>query len=99
MKKWIMAKTEDKNKSNVINKLMREPKLANLSRCALEILYNRGYQTVNAIEEFLYSSINNIHDTRLLADSMNAIHLMIEAVKKGKHIVVYGDYDAGATRS
>lgn len=94
MKKWIMAKTEDKNKSNVINKLMREPKLANLSRCALEILYNRGYQTVDAIEEFLYSSINNIHDTRLLADSMNAIHLMIEAVKKGKHIVVYGDYDS-----
>lgn len=59
------------------------------------LLWNRGFKTQTAIDEFLnpdYSS--DIHDPFLFNDMPKAVGIIFNAIKQGKKITVHGDYDA-----
>lgn len=60
-----------------------------------QLLWNRGLQTQEQIDEFLnpdYSA--DVHDPFLFKDMVKATDIIFEAIKTDKRIVVHGDYDA-----
>lgn len=81
-------------KFNILKNLKSEPNLKNLSYQTLEILYERGYRTTDDIEKFLYSTIYDLHDSRLLKDSEKAVKILSNAIKNKLHIVLFSDYDS-----
>ncbi len=59
-----------------------------------QVLYNRGVRTASQAEEFLNPSSGELDCAFLLAGAHEAIGLLRWAARRGKRVVVYGDYDA-----
>lgn len=70
-------------------------------RVVLQLLYNRGLKEKKEIEKFLNPGCaENGYDPFLFQNMRAAVELIIEHIKKGDFIVVYGDFDAdGVTAS
>lgn len=69
-----------------------------LSALAAKILVTRGYTTAEGALRFLRNDEQVIHDPYLLHDMNGAVARIQHAIEHQENIVVYGDYDAGATR-
>ncbi|MFJ8531238.1 single-stranded DNA-binding protein [Bacillus sp. NPDC094106] len=95
--KWIRPEDTVERREK-LQALRKAKELKHLADCVLEILYNRGFDTVEKIESFLHMDITDIHNPQLMKDSDKAVSLLIHAIEHSLHIVVYGDYDCGATR-
>jgi|WetSurMetagenome_2_1015567.scaffolds.fasta_scaffold01402_9 single-stranded-DNA-specific exonuclease len=75
-------------------------KLPEYDRVILQLLYNRDLRDSEAIELFLHGKYEDNFDPFLFNKMEEAINLVIEHVKKGNKVCVYGDYDAdGMTAS
>lgn len=57
------------------------------------LLYQRGCQTKEQIEEFLNPSAARLHRPQTLPDIKLATERIITALKKKERILIYGDYD------
>lgn len=95
--KWIYCKSQ--KKKDQLKVLRDNPKLSNLSDSAIEILYNKGIDTVEKIEKFLYTGLDDIHDPRLLKDAELAVKIIIPHIKAGSHFVIMTDYDSDGVLS
>lgn len=58
-----------------------------------QLLYNRGFKTVNEVEKFFNPDSSDLPDRRNLRDLDKAVKEILETVKSGGKIVIYGDYD------
>lgn len=59
-----------------------------------DILVKRGYETPEAVENFLNPNYDEqLHDPYLMKDMRAAAERIIDAVEKKQSIVIYGDYD------
>jgi single-stranded-DNA-specific exonuclease len=78
----------------------------------LDILWNRGLHSAEAVRAFLSDSIDpnlsldisgngslNFYNPFLFRDMQTAVDLIIKHIKKGNKIIVYGDYDADGVTS
>jgi single-stranded-DNA-specific exonuclease len=75
-------------------------KFPEYDRVILQLLYNRNLRDAEAIELFLHGRYENNFDPFIFNKMEEAISLVIEHIKKGDMICVYGDYDAdGMTAS
>ncbi|PIZ94809.1 MAG: single-stranded-DNA-specific exonuclease RecJ [Candidatus Magasanikbacteria bacterium CG_4_10_14_0_2_um_filter_37_12] len=66
-----------------------------LPKIVANLLYNRGIETQEKIDEFLnpdYST--DIHDPMLFNDMEKAVNRIMSAIEKEERIIVHGDYDA-----
>lgn len=57
------------------------------------LLHNRGIDDVAAARAFLEPKLDDLHDPSLLAGAESAARRIVEAMKTGRKIVLYGDYD------
>ena len=64
-----------------------------LDKRILNLLRNRGYETQEAINEFLDPTKDLLNDPFLLNGMKEAKARIEEAIEKNQKIVVYGDYD------
>lgn len=85
---------ETKEREEVVERLRNDERLSHLSRATLNILVNRGVDTYEKIQMILDNDIMNQHDPSLMKDSDKLVQHLKVAIEKGKHIVVYGDYDS-----
>lgn len=76
-------------KQNYINNL----KLGNISKLDALILANRDIIDPNKIDMYLNPSLDKLHDPFLLNDMDKAVDLIIETMKNGGEIRIFGDYD------
>ena len=76
-------------KQNYINNL----KLGNISKLDALILANRDIIDPNKIDMYLNPSLDKLHDPFLLNDMDKAVDLIIDTMKKGGEIRIFGDYD------
>lgn len=90
-KKWQFHNPDEASVASVATAL-------GLSTLAAKILVSRGYDTAEKATQFLRVDDAVIHDPYLLHDMEGAIARIKLAIEEQQHIVVYGDYDAGATR-
>ncbi len=71
----------------------------NLPGLVARILSTRGIQTPKEAERFLYPSLDHLSDPFLLPDVESAVAVLLEAVRKGRKIGLFGDYDADGITS
>ena len=92
------------NKRWLVNKTNQEF-LEYLSRCAsistvfAQVLVNRGLKDVKSIKDFLFPSIENLHDPFLMPDTGKAVKRIKTAMAKNETVLVCGDYDADGITS
>ena len=82
-----------------LNNLKNNERLYSLSSSAIDVLYNRGFKTVEEIEKHLFSTLNDIHPSYLLKDSDKFVEIVSEAIRNGDEIVNYSDYDSDGVTS
>ncbi|MCQ2493378.1 MAG: single-stranded-DNA-specific exonuclease RecJ [Lachnospiraceae bacterium] len=63
------------------------------------ILRNRNIETLDEAREFIYGSVENIHNPLLLKDMEKAVDYITEAIDAGKKIRIIGDYDVDGVTS
>ena len=66
---------------------------AGVSSLVAQILLNRGLNDPDVATRFLQAKLNDLHDPALLPGAAEAAERISRAVKMGKKIVIYGDYD------
>lgn len=64
------------------------------NKIILQLLFNRGLSGQPDIERFFKPDKNNLYDPFLFKDMAAAVALVINHLKAGNLIVIYGDYDA-----
>lgn len=65
----------------------------------IELLQKRGIETEEEIREFLSDRPQKTYDPFLLLNMREGVDLILSAVKCGKKICIYGDYDADGVTS
>lgn len=90
--KWVYSKKR-------IDDLKKDSRLTGISDTVLQILLNRGYDTPEKIESFLFSTMEHLHDTRLMKDAEKAVQILKESIEAGELIVNYSDYDSDGVES
>lgn len=76
-------------KQNYINNL----KLGNISKLDALILGNRDIIDPKKVDMYINPDLSKLHDPFLLNDMAKAVDLIIETMKKGGEIRIFGDYD------
>lgn len=92
MKRWIIQKPYSKQFSDI---------LPGYHPVILQLLYERGLDTHEKVDEFLNPDYTqDVHDPFLFSDMKKAVERIIQAIEKKEKILIYGDYDAdGVTAS
>lgn len=76
----------------LLTKVSKDPTIATL-------LLNRNIYSYEEANEFFNPDIKLLHDPYLMKDMAKAIKIILEALKNGERIMVYGDYDVDGTTS
>ena len=76
-------------KQNYINNL----KLGNITKLDALILGNRDIISPSKVDMYLNPSLSKLHDPFLLNDMDKAVELIIDTMKNGGEIRIFGDYD------
>lgn len=76
-----------------------EAKTFGLEESVAELLYQRGIQSKDELEEFLQPNLENLFDPFLFQDMEKAVARIEEAIQHNESILVYGDYDADGMTS
>ncbi len=66
---------------------------AGVSSLLAQILLNRGVGNAAQAREFIQARLTHLHDPELLPGAADAAERIVRAVREGKRIVIYGDYD------
>jgi len=59
----------------------------------VQILKNRGYQSVEKIEAFFAPTADNLYDPFLISDMEKAVKRLAIAIERKERILIHGDYD------
>lgn len=74
-------------------------KEAGISELVVTLLLNREIKTIEAMQKFIRSSIEDMYPPFLMKDMEKAIHMVQEAIVENKKILIYGDYDVDGVTS
>jgi single-stranded-DNA-specific exonuclease len=66
---------------------------ARISPLAAQLLINRGIENPARAVEYLETRMAHLHDPELIAGVVEAAERIVRAVRDGRKIVIYGDYD------
>ncbi|MFC1615310.1 single-stranded-DNA-specific exonuclease RecJ [Patescibacteria group bacterium] len=90
-KKWqIATPIKDKVKE----------KFPEINAILLQLLFNRGINTQDKIDEFLNSDYGeDLYDPFLFKDMRKAIDRVLKAIENNEKITIFGDYDADGVTS
>ncbi|EOD00660.1 single-stranded-DNA-specific exonuclease RecJ [Caldisalinibacter kiritimatiensis] len=85
--------------NNDYNKTKELIEKIGISELTAKILINRGIDSVEAIERFLYPDISKLYNPFLLKDMDIAVKRVIRAIEEKENIWIYGDYDVDGVTS
>lgn len=91
MEKWFI-----RNNPGDVNKISMEN---NISKPLAKILINRGLTDRVDIESFLNPDIKKLHKPLLMEDMDAAGRLILDKIRKGKKILIVGDFDVDGIMS
>ena len=64
-----------------------------LSPLVAQLLLNRGIEDPTVAVAFLEARLGSLHDPELLPGAVEAADRIVQAIRRGRKIVIYGDYD------
>jgi single-stranded-DNA-specific exonuclease len=91
--KWELTPEPD---PLVVNQLVSE---LSLPPVAAKLLANRGLDSKDKAEPFLYPSIDNLHDPFLLSDMDKGVERVMRALRDKEKFMIFGDYDVDGITS
>jgi single-stranded-DNA-specific exonuclease len=65
----------------------------NFSSLLLKLLFDRKLDTRAKVESFFNPDLSQLHDPFLFSDTAQAVKRVIDALREGEDILIYGDYD------
>lgn len=68
-----------------------------ISAPVARILAGRGLSNIEAARGFLSPSLADLHDPMLMRDMAQAVARLLQAIRAGEKILIYGDYDVDGT--
>ncbi|QDU38503.1 Single-stranded-DNA-specific exonuclease RecJ [Maioricimonas rarisocia] len=80
----------------IITRLTREMQCSPL---LAQVLASRGYESGDEANAFLVAKIGDLHDPGLLPGVSEAADRIVSAVKAGRRVTIYGDYDVDGVTS
>jgi len=83
---WIKPEIDSAWCQEIVNEFHIHPVLA-------QVLASRGFDSLEAIHDFLYAKLPQLIDPNLFADMDKATERILTALEKGENILVYGDND------
>ncbi|GKX65440.1 single-stranded-DNA-specific exonuclease RecJ [Inconstantimicrobium mannanitabidum] len=85
---WFLINRKDEKTSieNLINEL-------DVDYYTAKLLVNRGIEEIGEAKKFLNPTIANFYSETLMKDMERGVEIICNAIKSGKKIIVYGDYD------
>jgi single-stranded-DNA-specific exonuclease len=66
---------------------------AGVSSLVAQLLLNRGVSDPSCARAFLEAKLTQLHDPELLPGAAESAERLVRAVREGRKIVIYGDYD------
>ncbi|MBR1944619.1 MAG: single-stranded-DNA-specific exonuclease RecJ [Alphaproteobacteria bacterium] len=85
------------NNNALINELSLQ---INLDKILIQVLVNRGFDNIEAINEFLNCKLKNtIPDPLLILDMEKAVLRISNAILNNEQVVIFGDYDVDGMTS
>lgn len=90
MKRWILSLPDPVKAEEISRRFQLSPLIS-------QILLNRNITSPEDLTHFLHPSLAHLPDPEKMKDMKKATARLVEAVKKGEAITVYGDYDVDGT--
>lgn len=90
-KRWRLTAPDE----NSVQEIQKE---LSISSVLAKILVTRGITSADEAKNFMDMDPSGIHNPYLMKDMERAVERIRRAIEQQEKIVVYGDYDAGATR-
>jgi len=69
----------------------------NVPHLIAKILLHRGIRSLEEAKAFFRPSLENLHDPFLMPDMERAVRRVLQAIRRGERILIYGDYDVDGT--
>jgi single-stranded-DNA-specific exonuclease len=69
----------------------------NIPAALCKILVQRGIESFDAAKKYFRPSLDELHDPWLMKDMDKAVKRIMDAIRRGEKILVYGDYDVDGT--
>ncbi len=91
-KDWVLLQSDPEKVSKIVRFL-------GISETIASVLVNRGVDTVEKASQFLQNKLKSLADPVIMKDSEKASKIIIDAIKKRKKIIIYGDYDVDGITS
>lgn len=85
---WFLMNRKDEKE--YIQKLINE---LSIDYYTAKLLVNRGVEHIDEARNFLNPSIDKLHSGLLMKDMVEGVEIIYNAIKSGKKIIIYGDYD------
>jgi len=86
-KRWRIA-THDPERVSALEAAARIPAVV------AQLLIGRGIECPDAARQFLEPKLSGLRDPAALPGAVQAAEILHEAIRAGKRIIIYGDYDA-----
>ncbi len=64
-----------------------------VSPVSVRIMRNRGMETKEAMERYLYGTLDGLYDGALMKNMGEAVAVLIKKLREEKRIRIIGDYD------
>ncbi len=74
-------------------KIQELSRRSGLSPLVAQILINRGVEDPGQAAAFLDARMGSLHDPGLLPGAVDAAGRIVQAIRSGRKIIIYGDYD------
>lgn len=85
------------NNKNLVDKLSLK---INLNKILIQVLVNRGFDTIDSINTFLNCKLKNtIPEPFLILDMEKAVSRVTKAVLNKEQVIIFGDYDVDGMTS
>ena len=91
-KRWRINRPDEQLVKNLVDGLK-------ISSISAKILVARGFTTIEEARAFLMIDEHAIHDPFEMHGMKEAVERINKAIQNREKILIYGEYDAGATRS
>lgn len=83
---WVYPQTDSEWTKNIVQEFKIHPATA-------QVLASRGFTDLDAIHDFLYAKLPDLHDPGLFPDMDRAVARVLKAQAEGEKVLVYGDND------
>lgn len=84
--KWVAVKADEELSCSLSEE-------TGISKSITRILVSRGIDTIEKIDDFINTDIENLSDPFLLKDMDKGVARIKKAIENGEKICIYGDYD------